>query len=32
VAKAVAALVAAGIPVFEARASADLEQLFRTGA
>jgi ABC-type multidrug transport system ATPase subunit len=32
VAKAVAALVAAGIPIFEARASADLEQLFRQGA
>jgi len=32
VAKAIAALVAAGIPVFEARASADLEQLFRQGA
>jgi hypothetical protein len=32
VAKAVAALAAAGIPVFEARASADLEQLFRKGA
>src|SRR5262249_14313376 len=32
VAKAVATLVAAGIPVFEARASADLEQLFRRGA
>ncbi|HEY6931629.1 MAG TPA: ABC transporter ATP-binding protein [Thermoanaerobaculia bacterium] len=32
IARAVACLVQAGIPVFEARVSADLEQLFRKGA
>src|SRR5262249_35275358 len=32
VAKAVSALAAAGVPVYEARASADLEQLFRPAA
>ena len=32
VARAVASLVQVGIPVFEARVSADLEQLFRKGA
>jgi ABC-2 type transport system ATP-binding protein len=32
VARAVAALVGAGIPVFEARVSADLEKMFRKGA